>query len=162
MEPTKGDITKALWYLENVYIYQGFGVGLFLSVVIHGYFLYKNYLGVAIIYAWLLGISFGYIHSRLRYITLIKDPKIFSGASDAEGPLFFKHPIEAIKRFIRFLVYEWYFFLFVAIMFIVPGFTASADYAIILFFLGLAIYGIFHFIFWKYHIRPKINEKYGK
>lgn len=154
------DLTKALFYIENVYNPQGLMVGLFVAFSIHMYFLYMRHISVSMLYVWLIGILLGYMHSYLRYRTFIKNPKIYADELDA-GRTWFRHPIEACKKTLRFLIYEWYFFLFIAIMFTVAGFSTPINYFFLSFFLGLSIWGIFLFIFWKYWIRPKINEKYG-
>lgn len=156
----KEDLTKALFYIENVYNPQGLIIGIFLAFTIHVYFLYSGYMGASILYVWIMGILFGYVHSYLRYRTFIIDPRVYTGELDAERT-WFRHRIEALKSSLRFWIYEWYFFLFIVIMFIVAGFTAPINYSILSFFLGLAIYGIFLFLSWRYWIRPKINEKYG-
>lgn len=156
----KEDVKKALWYVENVYIYQWFIIGLFLTFGIHIYFFYKGYIATSIIYSWFIGIIFGYAHSYLRHLTLLKKPTIYAGAFEAER-LIFRHPVRAFKKFIRFIAYEWYFFVFIIIMFIIPAFIASGDYSFALFILELSVYGIFQYIFWKYRMRQEINKKYG-
>lgn len=157
----KEDITKALWLIENVYNGQGLVVGFFLAFSIHAYFLYVGYVGASILYVWLLGILFGYTHSYLRYRTFLNNPKIYAEELDAQRMLY-KFPIVVWKKkekTLRFLLYEWYVFIYIAVVFIVSGITAPDEYFILVFFLGLGIWGIFLFIFWRYRIRPKINKK---
>jgi len=156
----KEDVKKALWYIENVYIYQWLIIGLFLTVGIHIYFFNRGYIATSIIYSWIIGITFGYAHSYLRCLTLLKTPKVYADAFQAER-LIFRHPIKAFRKFIRFIVYEWYFFLFIIIMFIIPAFIPSRDYSFELFILELSVYGIFQGIFWRYRMRKKVNKKYG-
>ena len=155
-------VPKALRQIELL-IYQELIIGLFLAFIIHIYLFVKEYVSFSLMYLWFAGIIFGYTHSYLRCLILLKDPTIYADAYEADR-LVFRHPIRAFIKYTRSTVLElcFYGFLFV-ITFIMSAFIEPKypSYSLALFVLGLSVYGIFQGIFWRYKMRQKINKKYG-
>jgi hypothetical protein len=155
------EVRKGLWLIENFLHVQGVVIGFLLVIGIHIYYLYVGYIEFSMIYIWIFGILFGYIHSYLTSQKFLKDPTIYSGELEVQRGLLFRHPIKALQKSLRFWVSEWFLFLFICLMFIIAGVTTPVDYFMISFFLGLGIWGIFFFVFWKWRFRAKIKQTYG-